>query len=409
MTSENPKLRPVNVQMIQHQNQPMLLLDDPLHLSEAAIAVPQALATLLLLMDGTRNLAGLEAGLQVRAGIRLQPGVLAQLLEALDTAYLLDNDRFRRARAATIEAYRSAPFRPQTVDGIAFETSPEVAAEELQALVDTLPPPATAAEEDGASIRGVVSPHIDYQRGGSVYAEVWRAAADAARRAELAVVFGTDHRGSEAALTLTRQSYGTPFGVLPTDQDLVDALAGVLGDEAAFGEELNHREEHSIELAAIWLHFVRRGEAVPVLPVLCGSFGAFVAGQGEPAAHEPFAQVAHVLQSVMARRRTLVVAAADLAHVGPAFGDAHGVDFIGRAQQRNADERLLASICAGDAEAFFAQIRDEGDRRHICGLPPIYLTLRVLGEAQGRPAGYALCPADPQGLSFVSVAGALLH
>ncbi len=405
MTRENPKLRLVNVQPIQHQNQAMLLLDDPLHLSESSIAVPRQLAALLLLMDGTRDEAGLEAALQVRAGVRLAPGLLQHLLDGLDAAYLLDNERFRRARAEAIDGYRSAPYRPLTVDG----AGPQGAAAQLQAFVDALPPEADEAEGESAPIRAVVSPHIDYERGGPVYAEVWRAAAEAARQAELAIILGTDHRGSEAALTLTRQSYATPFGVLPTDQGLVDALAAALGEEAVFGEELNHRQEHSIELAAGWLHFVRGGEPVPVLPILCGSFGAFNAGEGEPADHEPFARAVEVLRPAMAARRTLVVAAADLAHVGPAFGDRHGVDFIARAQQQNADERLLASICAGDAESFFAQIRDEGDRRHICGLPPIYLTLRLVGEVQGRRAGYALCPADAQGLSFVSVAGAVLR
>jgi hypothetical protein len=54
-------------------------------------------------------------------------------------------------------------------------------------------------------------------------------------------------------------------------------------------------------------------------------------------------------------------------------------------------------------------LQAEGDRRHVCGLPPIYLTLRLLDEAQGEPAGYALCPADVQGTSVVTIAGVLLH
>jgi AmmeMemoRadiSam system protein B len=182
-----------------------------------------------------------------------------------------------------------------------------------------------------------------------------------------------------------------------------------LGSQAAFGEELNHRGEHSIELASLWLHFMRNKEPVPMVPILCGHFGSFVSGETDPASYEPFAAALEVLSEVMATHKMLVVAAADLAHMGPAFGDAYGLDLVARAQMRNADERLLQSICAGDAAGFFVQLQDEGDRRHVCGLPPIYLTLRLLGKAQGEPAGYALCPADPQGLSFVSVAGVVLR
>ena len=384
----------------------MILLRDPLHLSDASLGIPPPLGPLLALMDGTRDEGALEAALMLRAGVRLAPGLLSQLLADLDEAYLLDNERFAGARAEALREYRDAPYRPVTLDGASFAGDPEGAAAQLQAYVDALPPKSASGQDK--VIRGVVSPHIDFQRGGPVYAEVWRAAARAAREAELVILFGTDHQGSEGTVTLTRQSYATPWGVLPTDGPLVGALAGVLGEEAAFAEELHHRGEHSIELAAVWLHFVRDGLPVPLVPVLLGSFADFVAGEADPGEHEPFAAALEVLRGAMASQRTLVVAAADLAHMGPAFGDPRGLDFVAQAQLRNADERLLQAVYAGDAEGFFQQLRAEGDRRHVCGLPPIYLTLRLLGETRGQPAGYALCPADPQGMSFVSIAGVIL-
>jgi AmmeMemoRadiSam system protein B len=402
-----PKLRPIEVQPIDYQGQQLLLLRDPWQLSDNVIAVPRPLGPLLALMDGSRDEETLEAALQVRAGVRLAPGLLSNFLAELDGACLLDNDRFSEARAGALAAYRQAAFRPPTLDGAGFPSNADEAGAWLQRYVDALPP-AEAPVDDGA-IRGLISPHIDYQRGGPVYAEVWRAAAGAAREAELVIVLGTDHRGSEGRVTLTRQPYATPWGVLPLEGDVVDALAGALGEEPAFGEELNHRNEHSVELAAVWLHYIRGGQPVPTVPILLGSFAEFVAGAADPAAHEPFARTLELLREVMATRRTLVVAAADLAHVGPAFGDPHGVDFVGRAQLRSADERLLQTVYAGDAAAFFDQIQAEGDRRNVCGLPPIYLTLRLLGKTRGEPAGYDLCPADPQERSFVTIAGAVLH
>ena len=401
-----PKLREVEAHSIQHQGEPWGLLRDPLNLSDGAIAVPRPLAPLLGLMDGTRDEAALEAALVVRTGLRLAPGLLSRLLTDLDEACLLDNDHFVAARASAVRDWRAEPSRPLGLDGSGFPTDPDQAAAHLQSYVDALPPPRPAAED--RPIRGVVSPHIDYQRGGSVYAQVWRAAARAAREAELVVIFGTDHRGSPGTLTLTPQSYATPWGVLPTDGQIVDALATVLGEEAAFAEELHHRGEHSIELAAVWLHHVRDGQPVPIVPILCGSFARFVSGEGDPATHAPFAAALDVLHEVLATRRTLVVAAADLAHMGPAFGHSYGLDGIAQAQMRSADERLLETVHAGDGAAFFEELRAEGDRRNVCGLPPIYLTLRLLEGATGEPAGYALCPTDHQGTSFVTIAGVIL-
>ena len=402
-----PKLREVEAHPIQHNGQQMILLRDPLALSQSSIAVPRALAPLLGLLDGTRDEAALEAALMIRAGVRLAPGLMPKLLADLDAALLLDNERSAAALQAAIQAYRDAPYRPMTVDG-SYPADADQAATHLQSYVDSLPAAAAPAVPSPSPIRGVISPHIDYPRGGPVYAEVWRTAAEAARQAELVIVLGTDHRGSNSALTLTHQSYATPWGVLPTDQTLVQRLTAALGPEAAFAEELHHAGEHSVELAVVWLHFIRGGRPVPLVPILCGGFHEFVAGNGHPASHAPFAAAIDVLGEAMTARPTLVVAAADLAHMGPAFGG-HSLDFIARAQLQAADDRLLSTVLAGDAAAFFDTLQAEDDRRNVCGLPPIYLTLRLLADAQGQRAGYALCPADPQGLSFVSIAGVVLY
>ncbi len=402
-----PKLREIEAHPIVHQGQAMVLLRDPLRLSSSTLAIPRPLAPLLGLMDGTRGEEALEAALRVRTGVRLAPGLLTKLLRDLDEALLLDNERFTEGKATALRAYREASSRGMTLDGASFPTDPDAAAAHLQQYVDRLEPAREPAAEK--PVRGLVSPHIDYQRGGPVYAAVWRAAAQAARDAELVILLGTDHQSAGATLTPTLQSYSTPWGVLPTDTRVVDLVADVLGSEAAFASELHHQGEHSIELAAVWLHFVRGGKAVPMVPILCGSFAAFIERSADPAAHEPFAATLDLLRQVMASRQTLVVAAADLAHMGPAFGDAYGLDFVGRAQLRRADERLLAAVHAGDAAAFYAQLQAEQDRRHVCGLPPIYLALRLLEESSGETVGYDVCPADPQGLSFVSIAGVLMH
>ncbi len=84
----------------------------------------------------------------------------------------------------------------------------------------------------------------------------------------------------------------------------------------------------------------------------------FVDGPRRSGRPPPFAAAEDVLREVMAARRTLVVAAADLAHVGPAFGDPYGLDFVAKAQLQNADERLLQTVYAGDAAGFFEQLAE---------------------------------------------------
>ena len=131
-------------------------------------------------------------------------------------------------------------------------------------------------------------------------------------------------------------------------------------------------------------------------------------GEASLEGHDVFQRALDALRRACEGRKTLYVAAGDLAHVGPAFGDALPWSPLERATLRQADEALIDAMTSGDSAGFFDRIRSVGDRNRICGGPPIYLTLRMLEGAAGAPAGYEQCSADPQDASFVSIAGAVL-
>jgi AmmeMemoRadiSam system protein B len=399
----NPRLRPLQIVPMVHQGQPALLLRDPLHLNERMVVVPQQLGAALALMDGTRDLNALRAALMIRAGLRLSNGELQQIVNQLDQALLLHNERFLEACETALTRYQQAAYRHPASAGASYPSEPNQLAAMLDGYLDGIP----AAEAFQG--RGLISPHIDYERGGAVYAEVWQRMTGMAREAEIAVILGTDHNGSEGMLTLTHQNYATPYGVLPTATDVVDAVAEAMGPDLAFQEELHHIGEHSIELAAVWLHHVRERQPLELVPILCGSFQHFISTPFEPGTDATFGQALEALKGALNGRKALVVAAGDLAHVGPAFGDPVPVDFAGRARLMAADDALVETICQGDAEAFYRQIEAEKDRRNVCGLAPIYLTLRLLGETSGERAGYDRCPADQNGSSWVSICGIVLE
>jgi AmmeMemoRadiSam system protein B len=249
----------------------------------------------------------------------------------------------------------------------------------------------------------LLSPHIDYPRGGPVYAQVWKRAEQAVREADLVVLFGTDHQGTDS-FTLTRQNYATPYGTLPTARPLVDKLASVIGEEQAFAGELRHRGEHSLELVAVWLHHLRAGQPVELVPILVGGLHHYIYNGATPDDDVLFDQVLATVRTETQGRRVLVVASGDLAHVGPAFGGAP-LTQAGLAQLHSADHELIRRLCAGDPAGFFKAIQQVRDRNNVCGVTPLYLTLRALGAVQGEQCGYAVCPADEQQTSVVTVCG----
>ncbi len=395
-----PKLRPVDLRPIVQKGQLYLLLRDPLQLGDITVSIPRQLAPILSLCNGTRDSRALSAAMGLRFGVQVAPDVLDHLLGALDEALLLENGRFAQAREEAVRQYRQAPFRPASLAGHSYPAEVNDLRHLFQQYLDEI--------EDSPPIdhvNGLISPHIDYARGGPVYAQTWQAARDTVREADLVIMLGTDHFGGDHLLTLTYQDYETPFGVLPTSKPVVDALVDALGDEVLEGE-LYHRHEHSIELGAVWLHYMRDGEPCEFAPILCGSFYPFIQGEDDPQQNPTIDALARIFRRISEGRRVLVVAAADLAHVGPAFGG-RPIDAMGKARLKAADDVIIERICAGDANGFFEAIKQVEDRYNICGLPPIYAALRLLEPTTGKSVAYACCPADQQGTSFVSISGLL--
>lgn len=397
-----PKLRQLDIRPIVHDDHPYILLRDPQRLTDQQLLVPQPLAAVMAYFDGQTSIEAMVAAFRQRYRIALPTATVNELVEALDAAVLLENERAAARRAEVLHDYRCAPYRPPALAGAGYPAD----AQGLWSLLQEYLENSDTAEDDDIDWSqpvGLLSPHIDYGRGGAVYAHAWKRAAQAARQAELVILLGTDHYGGDL-FTLTRQNYATPYGVLPTDVALVDRLASVIGEDAAYAGELRHRGEHSLELVAVWLHHMRAGQPVPVAPILTGSFHPFMLNGATPASDPVIAAVLDVLRTAMSGKRTLIVASGDLAHVGPAFGGAP-LDGAARRVLRQADDALIAAMRTGDAGRFFGAIRQAQNANNVCGVAPIYLTLRLLGASQGERTGYAICPADAENTSVVTVAG----
>ncbi len=412
----HPKLRPLDIRRVEQGGQHLLSVNDPMRLTDQAMLINHRQASVLALCDGTRDALTLVADLGSRYGIHVLLPEMEQLLQDLDENLLLEGPRFQEACQRALVAYRQAPYRRPSLAGAVYPTE----AIDVQRTLDDFcaqSPPADLLGQRQGEVVGILTPHIDYARGHQVYAGVWQQVIPDLSDYDLIVVLGTDHAGGPGKLTLTRQHYATPWGTLPTDLEVVEALIRGQGAAVALEEELHHVREHSIELALVWLHYaLHRGNGSPlpenklppVVPILCGHMEPFIQNQGSPESHREFATLLDTLRFTMERRRTLVVASGDLAHVGPAFGDAAPLGAQERTSLQEDDAGSLAAISRGDAPAFFQGLQAEDDRRRVCGLTPIYLAMQLLGgNVSGTVTDYAQCPADIDGGSLVSIAGAV--
>ena len=102
----------------------------------------------------------------------------------------------------------------------------------------------------------------------------------------------------------------------------------------------------------------------------------------------------------------LLIAGADLAHIGAQFGDKYALDRLTLGQSKTKDEEILEAVRQVDSQRFLAAIRAEEDRRRICGLAPIYFQLSLL---EGSTCDLVDYDQWTDGASSVSFAGAVFY
>jgi AmmeMemoRadiSam system protein B len=385
----------------------VLCLRDPSGLADRVAFLPPAAATILSFCDGKRTPSEVVKAFRHKTGATITTSQIESLLGQLDEALLLDTPRFHAHVRALHDEFRATPTRIPSHAGGSYPADAAALKQLLDGHVAAAPPAARAA----APLAGLVSPHIDFPRGGPVYGRAF-AALSATPPPDLVIIFGTDHNGIDHPFTLTRKAYDTPLGLVETDADLVDAIARAAGDDGLFADEFHHRAEHSIEFQAVWLRQLWGEKTPPCLPVLCGSLHASIQRGRSPRAENRVNDFLTTLSRLTEKRRVLVIAGADLAHVGPRFGDdRYGANE--RAILERADRDALAPIVRGDAEGFFASVARERDRFRVCGLSPIFSTLSYLGarrhdSSEGEVLDYAQCPADDHPASFVSITAVTL-
>lgn len=391
--------------MLKAEGRLLFRLEDMAGLCDKAVLLSPEAYFIAASLDGKSEASDIQASF-ARAFARrlLASSDIDQVVRALDENLFLDTPRFKEHLEKLKQEYARLPRRPAALAGLGYPSE----AGELSAALDGFfePPgpgrtPATTAGE----LVGLVSPHIDFKRGGAAYAWAYREILSRGL-SDLYVVLGVAHAGSGSPFVLSLKDYETPFGPAEVDRDLAQALRLASPVDIA-EQEILHRGEHSIEFQAVWLmHLARRlGRPLRILPLLCSSLA-----EGEPEPSEAALGVLRALEGLLRgyRGRVTLLAGADLAHVGPRFGDAQPASqLMGWVEAE--DKRSLERVLAKDSEGFYESVMKDGGKRRVCGLGALYaftwLLKRLHPKAQGKILRYEHA-GDPAGgeVSFASLA-----
>ncbi len=405
-----PPLRFVDVSQLEHEGQILVCLRDPEGIVSDPVVISPAGFFIASLLDGENEIADIRRAFADSTGGRaLRESDVEQVVTFLDEHGFLLTPTFVEKRDAVHQAFHQSEVRPAYLAGRSYPTDPD----ELRTYVDGLftrtegPGEVPARPcESGEPLRGLVVPHIDFERGGHTYAHGFTRMAQAGRP-DTVVIFGVAHAGPPVPFVMTRKGFETPLGTLEVDREIIDALTPQDGWDP-FEHEIVHRTEHSIEFQAVMLAYLY-GPGVKIVPILCGPFLSEREGL-EPNVDGSVRVFLANCRDVIANcgKTVTVIASADLAHVGQTFGDDFDIDDAIISQIRARDLDDLTHVTAMQPEDWYRAVMLDENQRRVCGLNCIYSTMKCVEGTvtTGKLVHYDYAP-DPAG-GIVSFANLVL-
>lgn len=373
---EYPKLRwPIDLRIERVDQHEVLLVSCPLGISPQPLGLIAAVAPIVSEFEGRLSVDEITAKF-ARYGV--QRKLIDDLVTMLDTGLFIESPRFFEAQARIRADFETSAVRPAALAGLSYPGDEAVLEQEIDGWLRH--GTAQVARIDRTMV-GLVSPHIDYRRGGVCYGKTYVHARP--ERPDLYLVIGTAHQYSRYLFHLCAKDFASPLGTVRCDRDFVTKLAGLYGHERSFADEILHRREHSLELQLPFLQ--RVDEHATIVPILVGSFHQMVSGQRSPNDYEAYETFAGALVECLRERITrgqkiCFLSGVDMAHVGKHFGDTEALTPTFMEQVAARDGEYLRCIERHDARALFAHIAEDGDARRICGFPTMYTVLDCLAR-----------------------------
>jgi AmmeMemoRadiSam system protein B len=429
-----PRLRPVRLFPAQVGGQTMLGIADARQISAKMVLTLPAAQMLLPLMDGVKQLDEIVK----TVGRGLTRPMLEQIVAQLDDAGLLHGPTFDAMLKVMRDQFDAAPTLPpsstadladamaqaaagseeawnELTDGEKRELGAMKLREQLDAWIAEALKDAEQPSLDQLP-KAIVAPHLDFQRGWLNYASSW-GRLRVADRPDRVVILGTNHFGEATGVCGCDKGFESPLGVCEADRALIDKVRARLGPENAgrlFEHRFDHEREHSIELQVPWLqHCLGKDDAGNFPRVFAALVHDPVQNNGESYDGKGLALDAFLqaLRAAIAELpgKTLVVASADMSHVGPQFGDQ--VPLVGDDPQvveaRNNvfrhDRDMINLLIERKPDELVAAMSWQGNHTRWCSVGNLIATMRLVEPAKVELFNFAGA-MDQQGQALVTSA-----
>jgi AmmeMemoRadiSam system protein B len=390
--ASRPVLRAVETVVVpDREHGQVVILRDTQGVTGANAVLPPPLLPIAARFTGKATCAQIAVEASKDLGEEVPVAVVVRLAEELDKGLFLEGPTFRAARDKVEQAFAEGSVRAASHAGGAYYADREALARYLDVECLAKANGAPAAAAGGQRMVALVAPHIDPWRGALGYGHAYGAMAAALPDdVETFVLFGTSHAPMREPFALCRKAFATPLGQVDADEAAIDALAAAADGFDPYADQFNHKREHSLEFQVVFLRHLLGGRPFRIVPVLAG-LGAHQLSGTDPAEEAMVAKFMDGVKALVDARpgKVVVVAGADLAHVGPRFGD----KAYGAGQRRDLETKDRASLdraAAGEAREFWDHVSADLEKRRVCGLAPIWSLMTAVGHtgAKGKVLHY---------------------
>ena len=238
-------------------------------------------------------------------------------------------------------------MRRPAVAGKFYPLNPEYLKEELKNCFKGL-------EIRERHVIGAVCPHAGYIYSGQVAASAYATLP----KADIYVLIGPNHTGYGSPVSVSKDTWETPLGIVEVDVRLADGFLGSIVDV----DELGHRYEHSIEVQIPFLQYLFGG-SFRILPICMGM-------QDEETAVEVGNLIANLV--LKSGKKVVLISSSDFTHYQP----------VGIAKK--IDNEIIETILNQDVSGMYDLLYKSN--ASVCGYGPIAAMLTASKKLGGNRA-----------------------
>ena len=408
-----PRIRGLEISRFSENGADYFHFHDPQKIAPD-VSLSASLAPILALFDGTHTVHDIWQIIS-RQDPELPLAWLEELVENMDSHFLLNSPHFRAEKTRVEAEFVQNPTRGAAFAGLSYPEKRKELREFLGAKLEIGQKRLAAPVYDAQNVRAVVTPHIDFHRGGHVEAASYGPLVENVRATgkpfDTFVVLGIAHSGVHYPFCGADKDFATPLGTMNCDREFVADLENALG-EPFLAEQFAHKDEHSIEFAAVWAQFYEELSPSRIVPILCGGFWDALRTKKRPEIAQ--SEVKNFIETLRetvqkheaAGKKIGFIVSVDGAHVGTQFGDETPITPQKLKEIEFADRRWCAAAQAGNLDEFHAHFAADENRFNVDAHPAIYTLLAAFPQFRGQLLDYDQAFNAPRNIvvSFASMA-----